>query len=305
MKRNPFIMTIGILLILTAALLLMSFQVRKSEVAVVTTFGKVTSTETNAGAYFKFPWPIQTVHKFDQRIQSFAIDKDDECLTADNCNLVVMLYVGWKISDPAEFFPKFRNGSAQEAASTLEGLVRTAKSAVIGGHPLSDFVSTDEKQLKFTQIEDEILARVQSQVNAKNYGIAMEYLGIKKMGFPESVTQEVFKRMTSERQVYTSRIQNEGEAEAAKIRSAADSKSLQMVADADSQATAIKARGQAEAAQYLSVFQKNPDFAIFLLNLNAIESSLKNRATLIFDQHTQPFGLLQGYSTNLANPNQK
>ena len=32
--------------------------------------------------------------------------------------------------------------------------------------------------------------------------------------------------------------------------------------------------------------------------------SLKDRATLIFDQHTQPFNLFQGYSTNLTT-NQK
>ena len=104
-----------------------------------------------------------------------------------------MVYAGWKISKPADFFPKFANGSTEEAAKTLEGLVRSAKSAVIGKHKLSDFVSTDQDRLKFTDIENEILATIQSQVNSKNYGIEMEYLGFKKMGFPESVTQEVFK----------------------------------------------------------------------------------------------------------------
>ena len=59
---------------------------------------------------------------------------------------------------------------------------------------------------------------------------------------------------------------------------------------------------KAEAAKSFAVFQKNPDLANFLLNLNAMELSLKSRATLIFDQHTQPFNLFQGYSTNLTNP---
>ena len=76
-----------------------------------------------------------------------------------------------------------------KAERTLEGLVRSAKSAVIGKHPLSDFVSTNEKELKFAEIENEILTIVQHS-EAKNYGIEMEYLGIKKLGFPESVTRK-------------------------------------------------------------------------------------------------------------------
>ncbi len=125
------------------------FQVRKSEAALVTTFGKPTRTITEPGGpYFKWPWPIQRVHQFDQRIQNFE-DKFDEALTADHYNLLSMVYVGWKIKDPQAFFPKFASGSVSEtdrgsinrAESTLEGLLRNAKNAVVGNHPLSDFVS--------------------------------------------------------------------------------------------------------------------------------------------------------------------
>jgi membrane protease subunit HflC len=297
MNRNPFILTVGGLLGVIVFFMLFTFQVRKSEVAVVTTFGRPSRTETEPGIKGKWPWPIQRVFKFDQRIQNFE-DKYDESLTADNYNLLAMTYIGWRISDPQAFFPKFANGSIAEAERVLEGLVRSEKSAVIGKHPLSDFVSADEKQLKFAEIEQEILKRIQDQVNAKNYGISMEYLGLKKMGFPESVTQEVFKRMTSERAVLSSRIQNEGEAEATRIKSAADSKSAQMIAEADAEATKIKALGQSKAAESFAVFQQEPSLANFLLSLNALGESLKTRATLVFDQRTAPFQLLQGYPTN-------
>src|SRR5581483_3355108 len=182
MNRNPFILTVGGLLGVIVFFMLFTFQVRKSEVAVVTTFGRPSRTETEPGIKGKWPWPIQRVFKFDQRIQNFE-DKYDESLTADNYNLLAMTYIGWRISDPQAFFPKFANGSIAEAERVLEGLVRSEKSAVIGKHPLSDFVSADEKQLKFAEIEQEILKRIQDQVNAKNYGISMEYLGLKKMGF--------------------------------------------------------------------------------------------------------------------------
>jgi len=223
-------------------------------------------------------------------------------MTADKYNLLTTIYVGWKINDATNFFPKFAYGSVPEAEAQLKPLLRSAKSAVVGSHPLADFVSTDEKQLKFEAIEQEILKRVQDQVNQKNWGIEMEFLGIKKLGFPDSVTQEVFKRMTSERQVLSSKTQYEGESEASKIRSSADARSSEIVANADAEATRIKGEAQAEAAKSFAVFQENPELAKFLLGLNAMELSLKDRATLIFDQHSQPFNLFQGYSTNLLNP---
>jgi hypothetical protein len=54
------------------------------------------------GAYFKWPWPIQKVYKFDQRVQNFE-DKFSQTLTADNNMLLTSVYVGWKISTRGSF----------------------------------------------------------------------------------------------------------------------------------------------------------------------------------------------------------
>jgi len=300
MKKNPLILTVGLLLLVVFIVLLFFGQVRQSTVVVITTFGKVTTTHKDPGLYVKWPWPIQQAQTIDQRIQNFE-DKYDEFLTADSYNLLTSVYVGWRISDPAEFFPKF-NGSIPEAEKAMEGLVRSAKSAVIGKHPLSDFVSTDTKQIKFEAVETAILDVVSNQVSSKNYGVEIKYLGIKKLGFPASVVQEVFKRMTSERQVLISKTQADGESEASRIRAFADSKSAEMIYNAEAQATRIRGEGQAEAAKSFAVFEQNPELANFLLKLTALEASLKDRATLIFDQHSQPFDLFQGVSTKLSTP---
>ncbi len=303
MKRNLLTLVVGlVVLLLVFVVLLFCGQVRKSTVVVITTFGNPTRTIEEPGWYGKWPWPIQQAYTFDQRIQNFEDDKFDQSLTADSYTLLTMVYVGWKINNATNFFPKFANGSIPEAEKSLKPLLRSAKNAVVGNHPLSDFVSTDEKQLKFEAIEQEILKMVQDQVNQKNWGLEIEFLGIKKLGFPDSVTAEVFKRMTSERAVLSSKTQFEGEAEASKIRSLADSKSAEIVANANAAATHIKGEGQAEAAKSFAVFQENPELANFLLSLDAMELALKDRATLIFDQHSTPFNLFQGYSTNLMNP---
>ena len=108
MKRNITTLVIGAVLIVIFALLLFTFQVRQSEIAVVTTFGKTTAviTEPRSFPFFKLPRPIQKVYKFDQRIQNFE-DKFSENLTADNNNLLTSVYVGWRISDAKAFYPRF------------------------------------------------------------------------------------------------------------------------------------------------------------------------------------------------------
>jgi modulator of FtsH protease HflC len=291
MKQNPLNMTIGALLIIIFGLLLFLFQVRTSEVAVVTTFGRPSVSRTEPGLYAKWPWPIQKVHKLDKRIQNFE-SKFEETLTPDGYNLLVMVYAGWKISEPAAFFPKFANGAVSEAEKALEALVRSAKNEVMGKHPFSDFISTDEKKLKFSETEAEMLAKVQAQLKANNYGIEVVFLGIKKLGLPESVTQNVFDRMKSERQVLVSKIEAEGTSQAEMIRAAANRDAAKLVSDADAEATRIRGEGEAEAAKSYEVFNQDPALANFLQQLTGLELFLRERTVLILDQNTSPLDLL-------------
>jgi regulator of protease activity HflC (stomatin/prohibitin superfamily) len=169
--KNPLTLAIGLVLIIIFATLLLCGQVRKSTVVVITTFGSVSSTLSEPGFYVKWPPPIQQAYVLDQRIQNFDDDKLEEGMTSDKYPLLTMIYVGWKISDATNFFPKFAYGSVTEAEKQLKPLLRSAKSAVVGNHPLADFVSTDQNQLKFEVIEQEILKKIQDQVNQKNWGI--------------------------------------------------------------------------------------------------------------------------------------
>jgi membrane protease subunit HflC len=280
--------------------------VRTSQVALVTTFGNPARAITEPGAYYKWPWPIQRVHKFDKRIQNFE-DKLDESPTSDSPTLLSQMYVGWQITDPAAFYPRFASGLISEperasitaAERSLEGLLRTHKTAVIGRHPLADLVNTDPNQLKFDAIESEILAAMSAQLKTNNYGIDVKYVGFKKLGYPESVTEEVFKRMTSERNVLISNTKYAGQSAAAKIKTDADSKSAIMLADANAQATKLIGEGQANAAKSFEVFRQNPELENFLLDLNNLDQLLKSRPTLILDDRSSPFNLFKGASTNL------
>ncbi|HWD20385.1 MAG TPA: SPFH domain-containing protein, partial [Verrucomicrobiae bacterium] len=148
MKRSPLTIAIGAVLILIFGLLLFMYQVRKSEVAVVTRFGKVDRVNNQPGPGFRLPWPIENVYKLDQRVQNFDTKLDEVNLPDQNI-ISLMAYVGWRIETPADFFPKFANGSIATAESILENVVRSAKNEVAGQHPFSDFVSADQRKMEY------------------------------------------------------------------------------------------------------------------------------------------------------------
>jgi membrane protease subunit HflC len=299
MKKNLLTIIISAVLAVIFVLLLFTFQVRTSEVAVVTTFGQTTSqiSEPRAFPFFKWPWPIQKVYKLDKRIQNFE-DKFTETITADNNNLLTTVFVGWHITDAKAFFPKFAGGSTAVAERLIEDIVTQAKAAVVGKHPLGDFVNANPNDLKFDAIEQEIKTITEAQLASQNCGISIDYLGIKKLGLPESVTQSVFDRMTAERKGLADKLDAEGQAEARKIRSSADLAASKVISSAESKAREIRASGETVAAAMLPVFQQNPELANFLLRLEALEASLKERSTLIFDARTPPFDLFTGSVTN-------
>jgi membrane protease subunit HflC len=296
MKRNLLILLSGALLVLIVASMLFVFQVRQSEIAVVTTFGKLTRA-VGPGPHFKWPWPVENVFKIDERIQNFQ-DQFTEDLTGDNNNLLTTAYVGWSITNAMEFFPKFRDGSIASAQRMLEGILRSSKSSIVGRHMLSDFVNPDPRELKFDAIEAEIRELVQGQLATNNCGIRIDFLGIKKLGLPEGVTETVFKRMTSERNLLSKKLEDQGEAEAAKIRSVANRQAAEMLANAQAEATRIRGEGEAEAAKILPTFQQNPQLANFLLRIDSLEQILKEHSTLILDERTPPFDLFRGSLTN-------
>ena len=69
MKKNHITLTIGAILVIIFGFMLLTFQVRHTEVAIRET---ITGSASNIGEGFKFrfPWPIYEIHKFDNRIHS-------------------------------------------------------------------------------------------------------------------------------------------------------------------------------------------------------------------------------------------
>ncbi len=182
-------------------------------------------------------------------------------------------------------------------------MLRSANIAVVSEHPLSDYVNADPKALKFDAIQNDIEQAVQDELATNHCGIQLEFLGLKRIGLPEGVTQTVFDRMKNERQVLISHEVNEGAREAQEIKAAADRQAADTIINAEAAATRIRAEGEAEAAKMFPVFQQNPELANYLLRLDALQQSLNQKSTLIFDERTPPFDLFTHLPTNSPGQN--
>jgi membrane protease subunit HflC len=297
MKRSPLTLITGGVVALIFATMLFTFQVRLTEVAIVTTLGQYAGDRTQPGLYLRWPWPIQSIYRFDNRIRNFE-KKYEQTTTRDGRILMIEVFIGWRVANSKMFLERF-GGDVARAEQILEGLLRDAKNSTVGRHPLGDFISVNEKELKFDQIEREMLETVKTKAAASGLEIAL--LGVKQIGLPESVTAKVFERMKAEREQLVKQFKGEGDAEAIRIRSEADRERQRILDEAEAQATVSKGQAEAEATKYLETFKQDPELAIFLLKLNAVEQSLKERTTLLLDSRVPPFDLFKGESALPAN----
>jgi membrane protease subunit HflC len=287
--KNIAITIFIVLLIVVLGLYLISFQVREIEYALVTTFGKPTRQITDPGWYFKWPAPIQRIYKFDSRMRVFEADVG-ETTTKGAVPIIVNTYIVWKIAEPLAFFNAV--GTVREAESKLLSQISDTQNKVIGLHFFGEFVNSDPAKIKFEEIQDEMLADLKQAVK-ENYGIEIKTLGIRQLKVGEDVSKDVFERMRAERNRKTEATIAQGNAEATRIKADADSKKTELLAAAEARAKAIRGQGDAEAAKFYKLLKADPEFAMFLRNIDAIKKILEKRSTIVLSADTEPFKLLR------------
>lgn len=265
------------------------FQVRQTETVIVTRFGKPVRPISQPGLYFKWPLPIERVHRFDSRARLYE-GVLEETNTAGNEPIIVHSFVIWRIADPAMYLMRVQDLTSAE--EKLRSLLRNTQNTVIGRHYFSEFVNTAPEQIRFEQIEQEMKQEIATMALA-NYGIQVDAVGIKRLMINEKVTEKVFERMKADRKRRSESILAAGNAQAERIRSDALAKQKELIAVAESQAKAIRGAGDAEAAQYYQMLQADPQLAMFLRDVEALKKILKERSTVVIGVDTEPFHLLK------------
>jgi membrane protease subunit HflC len=288
--KNLAIPILVALIFIVMVVYLVTFQVRETESAFVTRFRKPVREITKPGLYFKWPTPIEQAHKFDSRLRVFEAAELSETTTAGRVPIIVNTYVVWRIAEPL----KFNNAvtTLERAEVMLRSQISDTQNRVIGRHAFGEFVNSDPNKIKFDAIQAEMLADLKEPV-LRDYGIEVKTVGIKQLKVSEAVTKKVFDRMKSERKRRTQKILAEGQADADSIRTEANKQKNVLLAAAEARAKEIRGQGDADAATYYKMLEEDPGLAMYLRNLEALQTTLKERATLVIPADCQPFRLLR------------
>ena len=278
---------------IVAAILLVavfSFQLPQTQYAVVTTFGRP-KLVAKPGLHFRWPYPFQRVYNFDRRVRCFSggEGKLEETMTKDGHNILVGIYVTFRISNAELFFTSLENMT--KAESQLNSLMRGAKNAAFGNYDFNQIVNTDPAKMELGRIQSDILATLRER--AKPYGLDIISVGINTINVPKTISEKVFDRMIAERKKESDRIIAEGDKKAEKIRIEADRSRAEILANAEAEALKLRADADADAAKYYKIFGENPELAEFLRKLAALRRVMKGRTTLVVDTSTPPFDLLK------------
>lgn len=261
---------IGMILIIVILLSSAMYTVAVNEFACVVRFEKIVETTSTAGLHFKIPF-VDTVKIFPNTILIYDIPPS-EVLTADQKNMTVDSYVLWEIAEPLIFFQAL--GTLQEAEVRLNAITYNALKNAMGTLDQNDIINQDdaaERNNIYKSITNDVITK------AKEYGITVIDVKVKRFDLPTDNEQEVFNRMKSDREQEATKFTAEGQEEAAMIRNNTDKEVDITISNAEAEAAKLVAEGESEYMKMLAAAYDTDDkktFYEFRLALEALKASL-------------------------------
>ena len=285
----PTIITASALVLVLVAYAV-TFIVRFNEVAVRVRMGKADRNDIIAqpGLYFRWPWPIESVVKYDKRLH--ALDTPEtEIKTRDGNNLIVGCYAIWQIQEPYDFYVRVQTEAAAE--EKLRARVNEVRAAVIGNKEMASFVSLDPEQVDrtYNEIEQEMVAGTAPGA-AADFGIKLVSINVRRISLPEEATQTVFQSMIDEREALAAQYRGQGKSIADAIRGTAESAANSIKSFADAKAEEVRSAGMQAATRTLGqIGAADQGIFVWLRQMEALEAALRERTTIFFDAKEQLF----------------
>ena len=125
------------------------YVVDETEAAVLTQFGRPVASITSPGLYIKWPEPIQSIQRFNKRLQVYS-PQQAEYLTADKKAIRVESYVAWQLVDPVQFLVSV--GDRAGAETRLTDIVNSELGVAFGQYELGALVTTQVDQFKLPEL---------------------------------------------------------------------------------------------------------------------------------------------------------
>ena len=255
-----------------------------------------------AGWYFKIPL-VDKTRILDQRIRYVDVEPTETTLQGgdekDQQVVIPRVFATWRIVDPVVVVKKF-DGQEARLRIAIRSVIAAEVASVLGGHSLGDLVNTDQDQLKFDDIEAEMLLNVQDELTENAIGVDVYTLGITWIQIPSGTTPEVFKRMASERKIVSARYRSEGDAESSKILAEAREEAGRITSEAEGKAIEIQGDAVRMQEEAYAAFALNPELHAFLREMQAFKRisrkalALKSPLSFVLTTATAPFSILTG-----------
>ena len=257
------------------------YVISEIERGVKTRFGEIIEVDISPGLHVKMPF-VDVVRRFDARI--LTVDAEPASFfTIEKKRLIVDSYAKWKIAN-VETYYKATNGLERTAANRLAKRVNDGLRNQFGSRTLREVVS-GERDLLMKNITQNLNSSVRDEL-----GIEIVDIRVKRIDLPPEVSNQVFRRMTAERDKEAQELRSTGKEKAERIRASADRERTIELANAYRDSELIRGEGDAEAASvYAEAYQQDPEFYAFIRSLNAYKSAFSNKGDILLVEPDSDF----------------
>ena len=247
------------------------FTVHQTRQALVVRLGEPVRVVTSPGLHFKYPLIDSVIH-IDKRILDLE-NPAQEVIASDQKRLVVDAFARWKVTDPLLFYQTV--STVEGANSRLSTLLNSALRRVLGENPLTQVVR-DKRAPLMGQVREQL------EREAKDFGIMIVDVRIRRADLPEQNSQAVYQRMQTERQQEAAQFRAQGSQRAQETRAKADREVTELLAVAEATAQATRGEGDGERNRiFADAFNRDPDFFSFYRAMQAYEAGLRGDTRML------------------------
>jgi membrane protease subunit HflC len=257
------------------------YVVTELERAVLLEFGEVVESDIKPGLHLKKPF-INNVTKFDSRV--LTLDAPPErFLTLEKKAVIVDSSAKFRVSD-AELFYTSTSGDETRAENLLRQRINNGLRNEISKRSLHEVVSGERDQLM------NVLTERVDEVARLELGVEIVDVRVKKIDLPPEVSQSVYARMNTERDIEAREHRAQGQELAAGVRADAGRQREIVLAQAYAEAEGIRGDGDAQAASiYADAFNKDKEFYKFYRSMTAYKRTFSNRGDILLIQPNSDF----------------
>ena len=263
---------LGLIIAILIGFWAFTYQVDQRERVIKLQFQEIKDAQLEPGLHWKLPI-INTIERHDGRILTLDVPPT-EFPTSEKKYVKVDFFAKWRIADVENYYIA-TSGLEDRANQRLELILVDGLKNEFGKRTIQEVVSGER-----SEIMDVI--QVQSNEEAKKFGIEVVDVRVSKIDLPDDVSGSVFNRMRAERDRVAKDFRARGKEQAEVIRATADKERTVIIANAYKEAEQIRGDGDAKAAEiYADAYQRNEEFYSFTRSLQAYKNTFSSNSDVL------------------------